>query len=121
MTTPGDREQARRWAAELDDNGVRAVGFVTGGGNDHLAEIVSWDPDKFIGFAHHNPFEPDAVAELERAVTELGLRGYKLLAPMIEQPIEDESICRSGKNAPRWISPCSSTSAFRAVPAAAPA
>ena len=40
----------------------------------------------------HNPFEPDAVAELERAVTELGLRGYKLLAPMIEQPIEDESI-----------------------------
>ena len=89
---PGDKEQARRWAAELDEHGVRAVGFVTGGGNDHLAEIVSWYPDKFIGFAHHNPFEPDAVAELERAVTELGLRGYKLLAPMIEQPIEDESI-----------------------------
>ena len=89
---PGDREQARRWAAELDEYGVRAVAFVTGGGNEHLAEIVNWYPDKFIGFAHHNPFEPDAVAQLEHAVTELGLRGYKLLAPMIEQPIEDESI-----------------------------
>ena len=71
---------------------MRAVGFVTGGGNEHLAEIVSWNPDKFIGFAHHNPFEPDAVEQLEHAVNELGLRGYKLLAPMIEQPIEDESI-----------------------------
>ena len=89
---PGDREQARRWAAELDDHGVRALGFVTGGGNEHLAEVVSWYPDKFIGFAHHNPFDEDAVAQLEHAVTALGLRGYKLLAPMIEQPIEDESI-----------------------------
>ena len=89
---PGDREQARRWAAELDEHGVRAVGFVTGGGNEHLAEVVSWYPDKFIGFAHHNPFDRDAVAQLEHAVSELGLRGYKLLAPMIEQPIEDESI-----------------------------
>ncbi len=89
---PGDREQARRWVDELDQNGVRAVGFVTGGGNEHLAQIISWYPDRFVGFAHHNPFEPDAVAQLEHAVSNLGLRGYKLLAPMIEQPIEDESI-----------------------------
>ncbi|HQY91058.1 amidohydrolase family protein, partial [Caldilinea sp.] len=63
--------------------------FVTGGGNEHLAEVVSWRPDRFIGFAHHSPFLPDAVARLDRAVTELGLRAYKLLAPNIEEPIED--------------------------------
>lgn len=89
---PGDRAQARRWAEELDAHGLRAIGFVTGGGNEHLAEIVSWYPDKFVGFAHHNPFATDAVEQLTYAVTELGLRGYKLLAPMIEQPLEDESI-----------------------------
>jgi predicted TIM-barrel fold metal-dependent hydrolase len=86
---PGDREQARRWVAELDRCGIRAIGFVTGGGNEHLAEVCSWHPDRFVGFAHHSPFLPDAVARLERAVTELGLRAYKLLAPNIEEPIED--------------------------------
>src|SRR5690606_31900801 len=76
---PGDREQARRWLQELETYGVRAVVFVTGGGNDHLAEICGWYPDRFFGFAHHSPFLPDAVDRLERAVKELGLRGYKLL------------------------------------------
>ena len=66
-----------------------AIGFVTGGGNEHLAEVCNWHPDRFVGFAHHSPFLPDAVERLERAVTNLGLRGYKLLAPNIEEPIED--------------------------------
>ncbi|MEI2736181.1 MAG: amidohydrolase family protein [Rhodoblastus sp.] len=41
---PGDREQARRWVAELDKYGIRAIGFVTGGGNEHLAEVVQLAP-----------------------------------------------------------------------------
>jgi predicted TIM-barrel fold metal-dependent hydrolase len=86
---PGDREQARRWVQELDTYGIRAIGFVTGGGNEHLSEICSWYPDRFVGFAHHSPFLPDAVERLDHAVRNLGLRGYKLLAPMIEEPIED--------------------------------
>lgn len=85
---PGDRAQAERWVQELDKYGIRAIGFVTGGGNDHLAEVCSWHPDRFIGFAHHTPFLPDGVARLERAV-QAGLRAYKLLAPNIEEPIED--------------------------------
>ncbi len=89
---PGDEEQARRWSEDLKANGVRAIGFVTGGGNEHLSEICGWYPDQFVGFAHHSPFLPDAVEKLDHAVRVLGLRGYKLLAPMIEQPIEDESI-----------------------------
>lgn len=85
---PGDREQARRWVAELDKYGIHSIGFVTGGGNEHLAEIVSWHPDRFVGFAHHSPFIPDAVEKLDHAVKNLGLRAYKLLAPLIEEPIE---------------------------------
>ncbi|OUC08088.1 hypothetical protein RY27_11105, partial [Litorilinea aerophila] len=86
---PGDREQARRWVEELDKYGISKIVFVTGGGNEHLAEICSWYPDRFIGFAHHRPFLQEAVERLERDVKELGLRGYKLMGPMIEAPIED--------------------------------
>jgi predicted TIM-barrel fold metal-dependent hydrolase len=95
---PGDREQARRWVEELDKYGIRAIGFVTGGGNDHLSEVCSWYPDRFVGFAHHSPFLPDAVERLEQAVKDLGLRAYKLLAPNIEEPIEDPpGLSRLGK------------------------
>lgn len=87
---PDDDTQAERWAGELDRYGLRAVGFVTGGGNDHLAAIVKKDP-RFIGFAHHYPFRDDAADEIDRAVNDLGLKGYKLLAPMIDRPIEDEA------------------------------
>jgi hypothetical protein len=88
---PDDETQADRWAAEVDQYGLRAVGFVTGGGNDNLAKIVAHHPDKFIGFAHNYPFVDGAAAELKRAVTELGMKGYKLLAPMLDRPIEDEA------------------------------
>lgn len=88
---PDDATQADRWAAEIDRYGLRAVGFVTGGGNDNLAQIIARYPDKFIGFAHNYPFADDAAAELKRAVTELGMKGYKLLAPMLDRPIEDEA------------------------------
>ena len=86
---PDDDEQARRWNAEIEQYGLRAVGFVTGGGNDHLASVVAQYPDTFIGFAHHYLFGDDAAAELKRAVNELGLKGYKLLAPMLDRAIED--------------------------------
>jgi uncharacterized protein len=90
-TPPDDNTQADRWAAELDRYGIQAIGFVTGGGNDNLGKIVAKYPDKFIGFAHHNPFGEDAAGELKRAVTEHGFKGYKLLAPALDRPIEDEA------------------------------
>jgi predicted TIM-barrel fold metal-dependent hydrolase len=91
QSPPDDDTQAQRWAEEIDKYGLRAVGFVTGGGNDHLASIVAKYPDKFVGFAHHYPFAETAAAELKRAVTELGLKGYKLLAPNLDRAIEDEA------------------------------
>ena len=86
-----DEEQADKWAAEVDKYGLRAVGFVTGGGNKNLANVIKRHPDKFIGFAHNYPFAEGAADELRRAVKEDGMKGYKLLAPMLDRPIEDEA------------------------------
>jgi len=88
---PDDTTQAKRWAAEMDKYGLHTVVFVTGGGNDNLASIVKQHPDKFVGFAHNYPFAKDAADKLRKAVVEDGLKGYKLLAPMLDRPIEDEA------------------------------
>jgi len=77
------------WRQQVDAHGLEAIVFVTGGGNDRLARIVQAYPERFIGFAHHDPFAPDAAAELERAVTQLGLKGYKVVAPLLSKPVDD--------------------------------
>jgi len=49
--------------------------------NDYIAAVVRAEPRLFAGFASVNPAfrgPASAVAELERAVTELGLAGVKL-------------------------------------------
>lgn len=87
--SPDDETQAKRWAEEIDRYGLRAVGFVTGGGNEHLGYLTSLYPDKFVGFAHNYLFADDAVEQLKRGVNEYGFRAYKLLAPGLDRPIED--------------------------------
>lgn len=81
--------QALRWSEEVSRYGLEKIVFTTGGGNDTLARVVRMNPHKFIGFAHHDPFRPDAAKELRRAVTELGLRGYKILAPAVPGALDD--------------------------------
>ena len=47
--------------------------------NDYISEIVQRHPGQFIGFASVDPWKGEqAVCELERSVTELGLKGLKL-------------------------------------------
>lgn len=91
-TTPSWEVQADRWLAELDRYGIERIGFATGGGNDTLARVVARHPDRFIGFAHHDLFGPDPARELRRAVAELGLRGLKILAPALSQPVNERSL-----------------------------
>jgi len=88
---PSADVQADRWDAEIEAAQVELVVFVTGGGNDALAAAISGH-DRMLGFAHHDPFAPGAAQELRRAVTELGLRGYKLLAPALKGPIDDDAL-----------------------------
>jgi uncharacterized protein len=85
-------EQADRWLAELDRYGIDRIAFATGGGNDTLSKVVGRYPERFIGFAHHNPFAPGAAEEMQRAVNELGLRGLKILAPALERRIDDRQL-----------------------------
>jgi len=87
-----DEEQAARWVADIEVKGVERVNFVTGGGNDNLAKIVGFYPDKFSGFAHHSLFSEDAPSELERAVEDLGLKGYKVIGSSQTNPIDDKVI-----------------------------
>ena len=90
---PGsDEDMAERWAAEVDGHRLVRVVFTTGGDNDRLARVVARHPARFVGFAHHDPFRTDAPAELERAVRALGLRGYKLVAPLLSGSIAEERL-----------------------------
>lgn len=74
-------EQHRAATAKVDRAivfGLRAplVGFLSE--NDTVADYVRSDPQKLIGFAAIDATEPRALNELERAVSELGLRGLKM-------------------------------------------
>lgn len=46
--------------------------------NDEIRTLVNLAPDRLIGFAAIDPFREDAIEELERAFTELNLKGLKL-------------------------------------------
>ena len=46
--------------------------------NDDTAEFARTYPDKLIGFLSVHPEEPDCLEEIERCVSDLGLRGIKL-------------------------------------------
>jgi predicted TIM-barrel fold metal-dependent hydrolase len=46
--------------------------------NDEIRSLVDLAPDRFIGFASVNPLARGCCDELERAFSELGLRGLKL-------------------------------------------
>ena len=103
---PGDdAEMAARWAQEVERHRLVRIVFLTGGGNDRLAAVVKTHPDRFVGFAHHDPFAPDAPAELERAVTTLGLRGYKIIAPLHPKRLDDEQLSPLWETAERLSIP----------------
>ena len=88
---PPAEVQAARWHDEIEAAQVEHAVFLTGGGNDTLAAAIEKYP-RMVGFAHHDPFAPDAADELRRAVTELGLRGYKIIAPALAGRVDDPAL-----------------------------
>ncbi len=84
-------EAAARYAEEVEDHGLLGLTFMTGGGNDALARAIAPYP-KLHGFAHHSPFSPGAADELRRAVRELGLVGYKVIAPSLPGRIDSPEL-----------------------------
>ena len=89
--SPEPLTTARRWSAELDRHEVSGMLWVTGGGNERLAQVCATD-SRFYGLAHHEPGHPRAARELRRAVTELGLSGYKMFATSLRRRIDDPAL-----------------------------
>lgn len=58
--------------------------------NAVVAAVVRHDPAKLVGFASIDPCSPNAIAELDFAVKQLGLRGVKL-APIYQRFAPDDS------------------------------
>lgn len=59
--------------------------------NDAMAELQAKYPQRFVGLAHVPPFGEGAVAELERAVTSLGLKGATLTTNFAGKYPDDEA------------------------------
>ncbi len=59
--------------------------------NDHIAEVVAAHPDRFVGLANVPMQEPDfAVAELERAVRDLGMRGVEICTNVAGEELSND-------------------------------
>jgi predicted TIM-barrel fold metal-dependent hydrolase len=85
-------EGERLWAEEIAQRDyLKAVVFVTAGSNDFASELQARHPGAFLAYAHHDPLLPDAAERLERSVKQGGLKGYKLLGPKIDKPLDDPS------------------------------
>ena len=79
LTTPGVER-------ETPERGVRLAKLT----NDGFAEIIEKYPDRFTALATLPLQDPDAaVEELERSVTELGLKGAMLLSNVNGKPLDN--------------------------------
>jgi uncharacterized protein len=69
-------------AVALPSRGLRGSPSVYARANDYVAEAMQRHPDRIVGFCTLNPWHGDeALAEFERAINQLGLRGLKLHPP----------------------------------------
>jgi len=57
--------------------------------NDDLANLVTLHPDRLIGFACIDVPAPDAIDQLDYAISSLGLKGVKLVPPVQKFDISD--------------------------------
>jgi len=86
-------ETVAQWLEDMDRKGVDKAVFVTAGdyatSNENMTKIVKMAPDRFIGYAFHDPFAPNAAELLEKAIVEQGLKGIKILGPALDGALDD--------------------------------
>ncbi len=103
-TRPGAHQDGAGLVAKMDAAGVdRAVMFPFVEGNftnDAVKAAHDAFPDRLIPYCAVNPWQPDAVAEVRRCVTEWGfkglklhptLNGYHLSDPVLVDPLFEEA------------------------------
>ena len=88
----GVHAQGDRWAVEVQNNHLEKVVFMTGGGNKVLSDVVREHPQEFLGFAHLDLCAPNAVEEMQHALDDLGLIGYKWFGPLTTLPFESPDL-----------------------------
>ncbi len=79
----------KRWEKELDKYNIGTLNFLTAESNDVMASQIKKNPARFTGFAYHSIESENAREELERAIDELGLKGYKLFGPLVNREFHD--------------------------------
>ncbi len=84
-------ELSELWYRETVEYSIDRVIFVTANGNQNMLKLVLKHPDKFIGYAHHDPSCENAAQELEDFLKK-GLKGYKILGPAVSTPLNDRSL-----------------------------
>ncbi|MGJ8454142.1 amidohydrolase family protein [Pseudothermotoga sp. U03pept] len=84
-------ELSMLWYKEAEDQNIDKIVFVTAKGNENMLKLVLSHPDRFIGYAHHDPSAKDAAQELEDCIKK-GLKGYKILGPKVSIPLNDRSL-----------------------------
>lgn len=86
-----ESEMIEKWYQEACRYDIKIV-FVTAGGNEAMGRIVKNHPDRFYGYAHHDPALPEAAELLEKAVKEQNLKGYKILGPATDKPLNAKEL-----------------------------
>ena len=76
--TPERHRAATSGADRVIVFGINALGLGMHTPNDSIAAYAQTDPDRIIGFMSIDPHQSDAIDELDRCVSELGLRGIKM-------------------------------------------
>ena len=89
-------ESVALWLKDMDEKGVDKLCFVTAGSmensNDNMQKIVVLGKGRFVGYAYHDPFAPNAAELLEDAIVNKGLRGMKILGPQLNRPLDSKEL-----------------------------
>src|SRR2546421_12097506 len=80
--------------------------------NDGMAELVAKHPDRFPGFVASLPMNhpEEALAELERAMRDLGARGVQIFTNAAGRPLDDPAFAplferMAAYDLPIWLHP----------------
>jgi len=79
------------WYKESIEHDLTKVIFVTANGNENMLRLILKHPERFIGYAHHDPSNKNAADKLEEYLKK-GLKGYKILGPAVNVPLNDKSL-----------------------------
>ena len=95
--------------------GINSIALEMRTPNEQIAAYVQQHPDKMIGFMSIDPNHPDALDELERSFSDLGLRGIKMSPVYQHYHPSDEKAARVHARAEELGLPILTHSAYQGM------